>query len=162
MADSQLEVRRATPEDAGAIVRLAVEVQAFHAAARPDVFTPSGSESVPEVVERMGSDVHLYWVATDGEDVIGYVYAKLSVEPETRWHWSARILTLVQMGVAERYQRQGAGRRLWEAVRQAATERRVDRVMLNVWAFNTPARRFYEQMGFAPFSERMALELGSG
>lgn len=44
-------------------------------------------------------------------------------------------------------------------MRDVAVAERVDRVMLNVWAFNQTARRFYERLGFTSFHERMALEL---
>jgi len=153
------DVRRAIPSDADAIVQLVVEVQAFHAAARPDLFKPGGRESVTEIVERIASDDHLYWVATRDDVVIGYAYARLRDEPETRWHLGARVLSLEQMGVARHHRRQGVGACLWGAVRQAAADRGADRVILNVWAFNAPARRFYERLGFAPFRQTMAVEL---
>lgn len=154
-----IQVRRAEPRDADAIVQVALEVQALHAATRPDLFRPGGSESVAEIVERIASDDHLYWVATLRGTVVGYAYARWSDEPETRWKLGVRVLALEQMGVDGRHRRRGVGQCLWAAVRQAAADRDVDRVILNVWAFNAPARRFYERLGFTPFHQRLAMEL---
>ena len=42
-------VRLATAEDAGAITRLALEVQDWHVAGRPDIFKPGGYDDVPDV-----------------------------------------------------------------------------------------------------------------
>ena len=63
------------------------------------------------------------------------------------------------MGVAAQYRGRGLGQKLWEEVRDAAVALGVERIVLNVWAFNTTARRFYEKIGFTSFSQRMALEL---
>lgn len=157
------EVRRAAPGDADAIARLGLEVQALHVEARPDLFKPGGSESPAEVLARIAAgDPQMYWVATIGDAVAGYVYARLSDEPETRWRWATRVLVLDAMGVAEGYRGRGVGQSLWEAVRREAEARGADRVVLNVWAFNAPARRFYERLGFSPFHERMAVELRGG
>ena len=153
-------VRRAGPRDVDAILALAREVQAYHAAARPDLFTPDGSESPAEVVARIARGDGAYWIATAGDAVAGYAYAHWQDEPASPWKHATRTLAIEAMGVAAAHRRRGIGERLWAAVREEALRQRVDRVLLNVWAFNEPAQRFYERMGFAPFSVRMAVELG--
>ena len=155
-----VHVRRATPDDADAISRLALEVQEWHVAGRPDVFRPGGCDLAPEIAARVASADQFYWVAVIGDAVIGYAYARVVDEPENRWKWASRVLMLDQMGVASSHRRLGAGELLWDAVRETAVARQVDRVVLNVWAFNTVARQFYERLGFTPFHERMAIELG--
>jgi diamine N-acetyltransferase len=156
----EVVVRRATVRDVDDILALAREVQALHAAARPDLFTPDGSESPAEVVARMErAHENGYWVATVGGHVAGYAYARWQDEPASPWKHATRTLTLDAMGVAASHQRRGIGERLWAAVREEARRQRVDRVILNVWAFNEAARTFYERMGFTPFHTRMAMEM---
>ena len=154
-----LHVRLATAEDAGAITRLALEVQDWHVAGRPDIFKPGGYDDVPDIAARIASENQYYWVAILDGVTVGYAYARVVDEPENRWKYASRILMLDQMGVTRDSRRLGAGAQLWEAVREMAVTQRVDRVVLNVWAFNDSARRFYESLGFTPFHERMALEL---
>ena len=158
-APTEIIVRRATTADAPEIVRLTLEVHALHVAGRPDLFKPGGVEGVPQVITRMSDASQFYWVATLDERVIGYAYARRVDEPESLWRYPARILVLDQMGVDARYRSRGIGQQLWIAVRDTATAERVDRVILNVWAFNGDARRFYERLGFTSFHERMALEV---
>jgi ribosomal protein S18 acetylase RimI-like enzyme len=155
-----VHVRRATPSDADAISRLALEVQDWHVAGRPDVFKAGGYDFAPEIAARVASADQFYWVAVIGDAVIGYAYARGVDEPENRWKWASRVLVLDQMGVASSHRRLGAGELLWDAVRETAVAQHVDRVVLNVWAFNTVARQFYEHLGFTPFQERMAVEVG--
>lgn len=156
-------VRRATTRDMDGILAIAREVQALHAAARPDLFTPDGSESAAEVVARIERAADgAYWVAVMDGEVAGYAYARWQDEPASSWKHATRTLEIQAMGVAASHRRQGIGERLWTAVRDEAVRQRVDRVILNVWAFNESARTFYERLGFTPFHTRMAMELGGG
>ena len=156
-----INVRLGTPEDAEAITRLALEVQDWHVAGRPDLFKPGGYDSAPEIATRIASDDQFYWVALLDDVTVGYAYARVMDEPENRWKYASRIVIVDQMAVAERFRRQGAATRLWTAIREFAEAKRVHRIVLNVWAFNTSAQRFYESVGLTPFYERLAVELDS-
>jgi diamine N-acetyltransferase len=159
MASLDVIVRRATSEDADAIVALMLEVQALHVAGRPDIFKPGGTENAAETRERMRAPSQFMWVATVGDAVVGYAYARLSLELENRWKFAAHTLVLDQMGVHEGCRGQGVGRKLWNAVLDAAKSEGVQRVILNVWSFNSDARAFYDRLGLESFHERMAIEL---
>ena len=159
MMEPQIHVRRATPADTSDILRLALDIQAAHVASRPDLFRPGGVETGAEVEARIAGDPHRYWVATIGPRVVGYAYARVVDEPESRWRYASRYLLLDQMGVDAQHRSRGIGRRLWNAVHGSAVADGVDRVILNVWSFNPAARRFYARLGFTSFHERMAFEL---
>jgi ribosomal protein S18 acetylase RimI-like enzyme len=152
-------VRRATPHDAGDIVRLALEVQDVHVARHPELFKPGGVEPRAEIASRVITPGQFYWVATLAGDPVGYAYARLVIEPESLWRYASRVLLLDQMGVDARHRSRGIGEALWGAVRETAAAEAVDRVVLNVWSFNRDARRFYEELGFKPLQERMAFEI---
>lgn len=154
-----ISVRRATPADVADIAGLALEVQDVHVAGRPDLFKPGGVETMTEIAHRIGTDGQFYWVATLSDTPVGYAYARVVEEPESLWRRATRTLVLDQMGVAKGHRSRGIGAVLWNAVREAAAAERVERVILNVWAFNRDARRFYERLGFTSFHERMAFEL---
>jgi orotate phosphoribosyltransferase len=156
-----IHVRRATQGDAPDIARLALEIQAAHVAGRPDLFKPGGVEPIDIIASRMTDPRQLYWVATNDERTIGYAYARDVEEPESLWRYAARTIVLDQIGVMTSHRSRGVGSALWQAVRETAMEQRADRVILNVWAFNSEARRFYERLGFTPFHERLAFELGA-
>jgi len=156
---SAVFVRRATPADVADIVRLALEVQDVHVAGQPELFKPGGVEPHAEIAKRVTTPGQFYWVATLAADPVGYAYARLVIEPESLWRYASRLLMLDQMGVDARHRSRGIGEALWTAVRETAAAESVDRVVLNVWSFNRDARRFYEQLGFTSFQERMAFEI---
>lgn len=62
-------------------------------------------------------------------------------------------------GVGEGHRRQGIGRALFAAIRDAARERGLTRIELDVWAFNESAVRFYESIGFHTYRSYMACTL---
>lgn len=152
-------VRRATSQDVADIARLALEVQDLHVAGHPKLFKPGGVEPHAEIAGRVATPGQFYWVATLADNPVGYAYARLVIEAESLWRYASRLLLLDQMGVDARHRSRGIGEALWGAVRETAAAEAVDRVVLNVWSFNRDARRFYEQLGFMPFQERMAFEI---
>ena len=152
-------VRRAIPADAADIVRLALEIQDVHVAGHPELFKPGGGESHADIASRVTAPGQFYWIATVADDPVGYAYARLVTEPESSWRYASRWLLLDQMGVDARHRSRGIGAALWNAVRETAATEAVSRVVLNVWSFNRDARRFYEQLGFTSFQERMAFEI---
>ena len=156
---SLIDVRLAAAHDAAAIAAIALEVQEWHVAGRPDIFKPGGCDTPAEITARIETADHFYWVATHSDAVVGYAFARLIDEPENRWKYASRVVVLDQMGVRRRSRRLGVGRLLWDAVRREAIVRGAERVVLNVWAFNSAAREFYESVGFTPFYARLAVEL---
>lgn len=153
-------VRPARDSDAEDVHRLSAEVQAYHAAARPDLFRPEGNDTLEEIRDRIARLDHFYWVAVQDGAVVGYAYARADEQPASRHRRAQRVLELRQMGVTAKSRRSGVGRSLWAAVRGKAEALGVHRVVLNVWGFNGPARAFYESLGFSPFRMQMALEMG--
>lgn len=153
-----LVVRAATQADAAAISALAREVQALHAAAHPDIFRPAGPDVFPPamITSLLARDDYDVLVATtaDGE-FAGYACASLHEQPASPWKHAARFVYLEQMGVEPTRRGTGVGTRLLAAVREAARARGVAEVRLEVWAFNSGARAFWERHGFAPYQLRM-------
>ena len=153
--------------DAEAIHALAADVQELHAAALPHLFKAGGGVSVAEIAGRLAetNGAGNYWVATArGKDggaaaVIGHAYARIIEEPESLWKYAHRYVALDELGVVASARGTGVGAELWAAVRDWAAEVGAARVVVNVWSFNQAARRFYIREGFAPFHERLHVEL---
>jgi ribosomal-protein-alanine N-acetyltransferase len=88
---------------------------------------------------------HQYVVALDdGDDLVGY--AGLAVWSPEAW--------VQNLGVRRDRQRQGVGRALLEWLLAEAQRQRVERVLLEVAADNTPAQRLYATHGFEAVGRR--------
>ena len=126
-----VNVRRATVADAATISALNADVQAVHAAALPWLFkTPSVDTFPPATAGAMlGRDDVLVYLA--------YLGDAPSVRPSLRGR--------------------GIGGALLGAVRQAAEDRDIRQVALDVWSFNERAEAFFRRHGFAAYNERLWL-----
>jgi shikimate dehydrogenase len=150
-------VRRAQSADAAAISALNAQVLQLHAEARPDFFkTPSDTTFPPVlVVEWMERPELVFFVAEAEGHVIGYLMVELS---ELAGGASTRALkraNIHHVVVAQSARRQGAGAALLRTARMWAQDNGADLVVLEVWAFNAAAQRFFAGQGFAPFTHRL-------
>ncbi|HYD54238.1 MAG TPA: GNAT family N-acetyltransferase [Gemmatimonadaceae bacterium] len=154
-----IEVRPAAPSDAPAIAAIAQEVHEFHARALPAVFrSPSRIVVTPQdVVRQLETPRHTVLVAFDDGELVGYAMAEEQEEGALAFKRPAIYLYVHVMGVTEGHRSRGIGRALLAALRDQAAARGLTGVTLDVYAFNTGARAFYEREGFAPLRERMLL-----
>jgi GNAT superfamily N-acetyltransferase len=155
-----IEIRPATPGDAVAISRVVEDTQAIHAAAHPDVFKPATADCFPPDAIRslMGSPDHLFFVAVDAGDVVGYSYAEIQRRPESGFKFAALQMYVHQMGVRDAHRGRGIGSGLLSAVRDSARARGITHLALDVWTFNERARQFYVDHGFQPYQERLWID----
>ena len=152
-----IEIRPAAVTDTPAIAALAQEVHAIHAAARPDLFQPSSATVVTATdVAHLAMDPNLVvLVAIVAGEIVGYAHAEVQRTPATSYKQAHAVLHLHAMGVTARSRGRGVGRAILSAVRAAARSRELGEVSLDVYAFNSTARAFYECEGFVPLKERL-------
>jgi ribosomal protein S18 acetylase RimI-like enzyme len=158
-----MEIRRATASDAGIVSQLNQEVQRLHADALPHLFKPPSDDAFPpatfaELVADENN--HILLGSVDGTPV-GYIYAQFVWRPENTFRYALGIAHVDQISVDRAYQKRGYGEQLLQAVIDLARAQGIDRITLDVWTFNTNARGFYGRQGFAVYTERMFLDIGS-
>ena len=82
------------------------------------------------------------FVALDGDEVVGWC----DISPGKREGFTH--CGTLGMGLIRGYRRQGIGTRLMERTMEAAKERGMERIQLEVYASNEPATSLYEKRGF--------------
>ena len=126
-----MRLRRAEEADLSAISEL--EKECFS--------VPWSFESFREILDRTP---YVMLVAEEEAELLGYAIL-LSVFDEG---------DLMNIAVAERARRQGIGEALLSRILEAARERGVRKLFLEVREHNTPAIRMYEKNGFVFFGKR--------
>src|ERR1051325_2936641 len=136
-----ITVRRATSADAGLLSPFNAEIQAIHAAALPSWFKPPGPQtfSPAAAAALVDNPNNLVFVAEDGADPAGYVYAGLPRHAETPSRYASEIIYIHQIGVRAAHRRRG-GAALIGVVRAEAASRNVALLGLDVWSFNAHAK----------------------
>ena len=155
-----MEVRYARREELERINELRRTVHALHAAGRPDIFRGDISAGLSEYLyEAFGSGEMDVIAALSGGEVCGYAMVKYVEKPPSPYTLPLRYYRVEELGVDERFRRQGAARALTEFMKKDARERGFSRLELDMWEFNRDALKFYEAAGFSTYRRHMELWL---
>jgi RimJ/RimL family protein N-acetyltransferase len=136
-------VRQARPEDAGALVELAVAVGSEPEAwlLNTDSWRSVGEERRYLRALKRHPDAAVY-VAEDEGEVVG----RLSVARDP--HRASHHVADLGLMIAVTHRRRGIGRALLEQAVSWARDAGIRKLELHVFPWNEPAIRLYEQFGF--------------
>ena len=156
-AAGTVRVRRATVTDATTVSALNADVQAVHAAALPWLFKTASTDTFPATTAAavLARDDVLVYLAYVEEEPAGYAYAQVRRHPETSFKYAFDEIYLHHVSVRPSLRRRGIGRALLAAVRQAAIDRNIKQLALDVWSFNADAQAFFRRHGFEAYNAAM-------
>jgi ribosomal protein S18 acetylase RimI-like enzyme len=143
-------VRRATPADLDALIRLNAHVQDWHAAHHPETFLAAPD---PAAVRAHFADALADPAATlllSGEPPCAYAVCTLRDRPANAFSPPRRRLSIDQIATDPAHRRQGHARALLDAARALARELGCHEIILDTWADNADAHAVFRAMGFAP------------
>ena len=156
-------VRFAEEKDLERINAIRAQVNAIHAAGRPDIFKPGFCQ---ELQDRAGELIHgensFILVAERDGVVCGLASVEYLVRQESAYCRERRTYYVTEFGVDEGFRRQGVGRELLDFMRKDAQKQGFSRMELDVWSFNQNAVEFYEAVGFQTFRQYMEWDLSGG
>jgi len=150
-------IRPAGPEDFGAVARLNAEVQQLHAEGLPHLFKPASENTFTRAVyeDILAQPRNRVYVAFEGTEPVGYVYAELLDRPETWFRYAHRVAYIHHVSVSHGHRRRGYGERLVREVVALARSHGIGRLELDAWWFNDAARGFFKRLGFSELNLRM-------
>jgi len=153
---AQVVVRRARLEDHAQACRLNDAVDALHRERLPWMFQtpevePRSQAHFSDLLHREDASVFV----ADAGHVVGIAFGRLRSAPDSPVFRPERFGVLDGLVVDPAWRRLGIGKRLTHAVEQWALEAGAPWTELNVYEFNTEARRFYEALGYLPYATKM-------
>lgn len=151
-----MKIKELKKEELKKIIPVFQEVHELHAKNRPDVF--KNSELSLENLEEFYSDINL--IACENDMVVAFLFASIKEIKEGTLNRPLQIISIDEFGVKKEYQHQNIGRKLIQKVEEIATNKKISRLELGVWGFNTNAQKFYEKMGFCIKSMRLEKSVG--
>lgn len=152
VGEDVMSLRIATPADARTLARAATAlfVDTFGAANRPedmDTYVASAFSEGHQRAELSDVDSRV-WLATIGEDVVGYAHVRRSPAPSGISGARTRAIEIARIYAGRRWHGHGLGAALMEACVATAKEWGGDVLWLGVWERNPRAIAFYEKHGF--------------
>jgi ribosomal protein S18 acetylase RimI-like enzyme len=145
------QIRRFQNADREAVMALAPRLTEGVAPWRDsDAVLATARKWVADSAGNAGTDDHIFYVATSGDEVIGLVSAW------ERPHFTGQLDTYVgELVVAPSWERHGVARQLMQAAETWAVSRGRPFITLETGAANTPARACYAALGFAEEDVRL-------
>ena len=143
-------IRKATAQDIQDICRLLEQVLAVHHAGRPDLFRAHGKKydekALQEMLSRQESPIFVY---DDDGHVSGYIMCQEHNQSSPAL-MPVKTLYIDDLCVDEQARGKGIGRKLFQYVKDYASENGFHNVTLHVWSCNPGALKFYESLGLKP------------
>lgn len=150
-------IRKARPEDLGAVNRLLEQVLSVHHAGRPDLFRPVGKKySDQELLGIIADERTPVFVYESGGAVLGYVFCALQ---ESRGGALLPVTSLYidDLCVDGDARGRGIGTALFNYAKEFAAQKGCHNVTLHVWECNPGAIAFYRSLGLTPQFTSMEL-----
>lgn len=141
-------IRKAEKKDAPRLAELLKTIAQLHHEGRPDIYAAGAKYSEKDVEKKIKDKNELILVAADDSDrVIGYTMSKIYDVKDDGITVGHKKMYIDDVCVDSSCRKQGVGKALMEATRQAAKDAGCHIAELNVWAFNKNAVKFYESCG---------------
>ncbi|ABS03737.1 GCN5-related N-acetyltransferase [Kineococcus radiotolerans SRS30216 = ATCC BAA-149] len=160
ITDAEVNLRRATADDAETIAALNEHVQRLHLQAAPEQFTPIDRAAAQAffATQLAGQDA-VAWIADLSGQAVGYLYAAEAHRAANPFTIEQHTLYVHHMAVHPVARRQGVGSAMFAAAETYAWTHGLSGLRLDSWLFNEEAHVFFQRLGFEPFVTRFARNL---
>ena len=151
-------IRLAVQADKAAINELRRQVKLLHTAGKPDFFAPGFPQELADYLNVIFAQENGEVVVAEQDgQIVGFACLSYVERPASVFRNALRYCDIDELGVDERFRRQGIGRAMIDFIRARAADRGFSRIELNMWEFNEGALKFYESMGFRTYRRYMEL-----
>lgn len=150
-----IQLRRAEERDLPAMLRLSDEIQELHVQGEPQVYHRGEAEERRAWYAGKLAEDAWFWVAEDGGELVGLLLLQRMDRPANPFTAARSWLMVDQLVVGREAQRRGVGQALMAQAEREARTLGLDRLELDVRAFNRAAIGFYEALGYRPTALRM-------
>ena len=142
-------VRFATYEDIEQINIIRKEVNDLHVKENPRIFKAGFSKEVAEYINQYINSQDKFLIICEENGLIcSYAMVNIVIKPETAYRYEIKFLEIQEIGTLQAQQGKGYGKQLILKVKDIAKGHGINRIELNMWAFNEKALKFYEKLGF--------------
>lgn len=147
-----MEIKKAAKIHIEGIISLLKQVQMVHHLGRPDLFKAGQSKYYEEEVLAMLDDPQrpLFVAVDENDQVLGYIFCVFQQYCQSHILTDIKTLYIDDLCVDEKVRGEHIGQQLYEYVLKFAKDNDCYNIVLNVYAFNESAIKFYEKCGLKP------------
>jgi len=154
-------IRSAHLADHLALCDLWSQVDAYHAAIRPDFFVVSGTPARSKLyLDRIIDDSNQeLLVAVSGDRLLGLIHLQIYDTPKSPVFADRRRAHVEDLVVDTPARRRGVGRALLSSGEDWARRHQATQMVLTLWRGNEAAEAFYDRHGYGTVSQVLVREL---
>lgn len=153
-------IREAQEKDIPRIYELLAYINELHFKNRPDIFKKAPKYQITELKAMIEDKDCLLIVCLDEDDfLLAYSIAKIKRIKETPLLKERSYLYIDDLCVDPKSQGKHLGQKIMDELVKKAKDMNLDSIELNVYAFNSKAKGFYERYGFKDQKIEMELNL---
>lgn len=150
-------IRDANESDLPCLAAAMVRLQKAHVKAFPEIYRRfdacDARSYLSGLLSRSDAIVR---IAIHGVAVVGHVVFLIETRPESMFTHFQRYGHIGQVEVDPDFRRRGYGRLLLADCERLAASHDLRRIVLDVWAFNSSAKSFFQSLGYSDFGSRMS------
>ena len=155
-------IRDACLADLKFLTESLMRVQDSHVTAYPDVYRPvSFKEALGHLTGKLESSSCFVRLLEHDSEPTGHSISEIQSSSETIFKHPQRFLYLLQIDVIPTHRGKGYGSKFMDDAVQIASQHKLDRIELDVWAFNSVAIHFFESQGFARYGYKLSKSIGT-
>jgi ribosomal protein S18 acetylase RimI-like enzyme len=155
-------IRDAKESDLPAVADGMVRLQQLHVDAYPDVYKPfSESNAISYLSNILSRPDFNIRVAIHSNRLAGHSVLAIESTPPNMFKHAQQYGHLTQVEVDTDFRRLGIGKLLLADVEEIAVRMGLNRILLDVWAFNDSARTFFCAGGYNTFGSKLVRSVGT-
>ena len=149
-------IRDATQSDLQVLADAMVRLQGLHVNAYPNIYKPfTASAAVSHLTDLITNSDFNVRVLVHSDQIAGHAILAVETTPDSMFKHAQRYGHLTQIEVDPNYRQLGFGRSLLLDVEAIAKKLELERILLDVWAFNDSAREFFDAAGYHAFGSKL-------
>lgn len=157
MTTKNIKIRKATEKDYPAVNTLYYETYNSYHKNIPDSYKKTPKKALPKgtflnMIEHKESFVI---VAKKNEVVVGMLYATIEKNEGDEWSHSYHRVSIEEISVLPAFISQGIGTMLLQETENWTKKKKINDLIVLVYAFNKIAISFYEKNSYNPYSIQM-------
>lgn len=155
--------RNASATDLPNLVRLFRQSEAIHQGNRPDLFSRADEAEVQHIFDKfLGDPAISNLILEVSGEAIGYARYRIQEVPRTSFlaNGGQKQATIEEIVVSTESRRRGFAQKILSEIERRLNAVGVFSIKLTVFAFNTPAQKLYESLGYRSDSSQMSKRIG--
>jgi ribosomal protein S18 acetylase RimI-like enzyme len=151
-------IRDAEEADLVTMAEATVRIQEDYVRQFPDVYRHFSIDDARSYLSTLVDRPEAYLrVLEDAGQIVAHAITQIEARQETLFENARKVAYLAQIEVEPDSRRKGYGRLLLDDCRRIGTAEGVDRLVLDVWAFNGPAQDFFRTAGWQDFGSKLTI-----